>query len=70
MQNGFRRIALAQGLLPDRLPSRQVPTLSATSDAPRLDRAEARRTAPDAADREAEILVAGFDASWASPGLA
>ena len=23
MQNGFRRIALAQGLLPDRLPSRE-----------------------------------------------
>jgi hypothetical protein len=24
MQNGFRRIALAQGLLPERLPSREV----------------------------------------------
>jgi len=24
MQNGFRRIALAQGLLPERLPSRDV----------------------------------------------
>jgi hypothetical protein len=69
MQNGFRRIALAQGLLPERLPSRQVPTRGATSGAPRLDRAEARHTAPDAADCEAEILLVGFDVPWARPDL-
>jgi hypothetical protein len=69
MQNGFRRIALAQGLLPERLPSGQVPARSATSDAPRLDHAEARHTAPGAADREAEMLVAGFDVPWAWAGL-
>ena len=37
MQNGFRRIALAQGLLPERLPIRATPTRIETSDAPRLD---------------------------------
>jgi hypothetical protein len=69
MQNGFRRIALAQGLLPERLPARQVPTRSATSDASCLDPAEARSATPDAADREAEMLVAGFAVPSAWPGL-
>ena len=31
MQNGFRRIALAQGLLPERPPSREVPASLETS---------------------------------------
>jgi len=37
MQNGFRRIALAQGLLPDRLPSRQIPANAEPADALRPD---------------------------------
>jgi hypothetical protein len=37
MQNGFRRIALAQGLLPERPPSREAPANVEPSTAQRLD---------------------------------
>jgi hypothetical protein len=58
MQNGFRRIALAQGLLPDRLPPREAappePTSGANQDAPGADRAP-----PAWSDRDADTRIAG-----------
>jgi hypothetical protein len=57
MQNGFRRIALAQGLLPERLPNRETPTSVETSDAPRLNDTDATGTQSDAWNGGIEMPV-------------
>ena len=59
MQNGFRRIALAQGLLPERLPSRELPANLEPAANPRLDAAEAEFSPARARDGNPEMLVAG-----------
>jgi hypothetical protein len=53
IQNAFRRIALAQGLLPERLQPGEGPTQSAASEAGR-DAAEADRDRRDGWRRDAE----------------
>jgi hypothetical protein len=58
MQNGFRRIALAQGLLPERLPSREVSANVESSGGSRLDLADTPRTPSDAWDNGVEMRVA------------
>jgi hypothetical protein len=59
MQNGFRRIALAQGLLPERLATRDLAADVAPSAAPRLDAAEAPESPTGAYDDDRDMLVAG-----------
>jgi hypothetical protein len=59
MQNGFRRIALAQGLLPDRLPNRETPAKVEPSEAPRLNDTAAPRAPSDTWDGGIEMRVAG-----------
>ena len=59
MQNGFRRIALAQGLLPERLAARDLPADVAPSATPRPNAEEATDPPAGAYDTDREILVAG-----------
>jgi len=59
MQNGFRRIALAQGLLPELRATRELPANSTPAAAPRLDAAEAADSPAGACDDDREVLVAG-----------
>jgi hypothetical protein len=59
MQNGFRRIALAQGLLPDRLMSPAVPPSFPPSAAQCPDAAPAPGPAASACDSDRDMLVAG-----------
>lgn len=61
MQNGFRRIALAQGLLPARPPSRDVPASVETSDAPPRNDSAAPQAPIDAWDSGAEGWVASAE---------
>ena len=58
MQNGFRRIALAQGLLPERPPTPAAPMRVDASDAPRLSGIDATDTRSDACDARQR------DAGW------
>jgi hypothetical protein len=58
MQNGFRRIALAQGLLPARSPSGDVPVRAEASDAPPLNDAASPRTLVGLLDSDPERWVA------------
>jgi len=58
MQNGFRRLALAQGLLPEPPASREVPADVAPTAAPRLDAAEAADAPRGACDDDPQMLVA------------
>jgi hypothetical protein len=55
IQNGFRRIALAQGLLPEPPASRDRPT----DVAPPLNAAEASNPPAGTRDDDREMLVAG-----------
>ncbi len=57
MQNGFRRIALAQGFLPERPPSPATPMLSETSDAPRLSEMDAIDARSNACEAGIEMRV-------------
>lgn len=59
MQNGFRRIALAQGLLPDRLPSCEVSAQVANADARQLDATETDRVPAGQWDNDPKMLMAG-----------
>lgn len=59
MQNGFRRIALAQGLLPDRLTSREVSESNEPPDVSRLGASEAAGVSPGARDGDPQMRVAG-----------
>jgi hypothetical protein len=60
MQNGFRRIALAQGLLSERLPPREVLASVEPHAAPRLDTTEAAdRPGGGCCDGDLEMPVAG-----------
>ena len=63
MQNGFRRIALAQGLLPARLPPNQVSAQAAPFNAQHSDASQPDRTAPDEWDSDRQPRVAGDAAS-------
>jgi hypothetical protein len=58
MQNGFRRIALAQGLLPERQPTRETPDGVETSDAPRHNVADGHGVQPAPWDRSAAMQAA------------
>jgi len=58
MQNGFRRIALAQGLLPERMPSREVPANVEPSAAPPANATEAGGTQSDTWDGGVAMRVA------------
>ena len=58
MQNGFRRIALAQGLLPERAPVREVAANVETADAAGVDFGPAFDTQASAWDRDPEMRVA------------
>ena len=58
MQNGFRRIALAQGLLPERPVSREAPVGAEPEAAQRLDTSEEAGTPDGAWDGEPDIWVA------------
>jgi hypothetical protein len=57
MQNGFRRIALAQGLLPERPPVRAIPMRAEVSDARRQNEMDAAGTRSDASDPGIELQV-------------
>ena len=59
MQNGFRRIALAQGLLPERLPPRELPASVETSEVPPRAPANAPGTQAEAWDSGVEAWAAG-----------
>ncbi len=59
MQNGFRRIALAQGLLPERPATRPVPADVEPEAAPRPGATEAPESPPGARDDDRQMLVAG-----------
>jgi len=63
MQNGFRRIALAQGLLPERPATREVAANVEPAAAPRPDATEAADSPPGACGDDRQMLVAG--AAWA-----
>jgi hypothetical protein len=58
MQNGFRRIALAQGLLPERPGSPELPANVEPATALRLDAAEAADPPVRARVGNPEMLVA------------
>ncbi len=58
MQNGFRRIALAQGLLPERLPTREVPVNVEPSAAARPEVTEAAGPLAGAGNDQPEMRVA------------
>ena len=58
MQNGFRRIALAQGLLPERLPLREVPVSVDPSAEPPVDSTETPGAQSDAWDNSVETRAA------------
>ena len=58
MQNGFRRIALAQGLLPERLPSRELPAAPEPCADRHPDAAAAAAASPSAGDGEPGMRVA------------
>ena len=57
MQNGFRRIALAQGLLPERPESHDLPANVDPAATPRLVAAEAEGSPVRARDGNPEMLV-------------
>jgi hypothetical protein len=57
MQNGFRRIALAQGLLPESPAMRPVPADVAPSAAPHPAAAEAADSPAGACDDDRQMLV-------------
>ncbi len=59
MQNGFRRIALAQGLLPERLASRELPASVEPAAASCLSAAEAAGLPAGPCDGDSEMLLAG-----------
>jgi hypothetical protein len=59
IENGFRRIALAQGLLPEPLPSRDLLGDAAPSATPRLNTVEAADSPVGARDDDWEMPVAG-----------
>jgi hypothetical protein len=59
IQNGFRRIALAQGLLPEPHASRDLPADVAPSAAPRLNAADAADSSPGACEDDWKMPVAG-----------
>jgi len=58
MQNEFRRIALAQGLLPERLPLREAPTSVEPSANERPEVAEAAGTPAGGWNDDPEMRVA------------
>ncbi len=58
MQNGFRRIALAQGLLPEPLPSREAPATHEPCEVQHPDAAEAAASPPGACDGNPDVRVA------------
>jgi len=59
MQNGFRRIALAQGLLPARLPPNEASTQAAPFNAQHSDASQPDRAAPGEWDSDCQPRVAG-----------
>jgi hypothetical protein len=60
MQNGFRRIALAQGLLPARPPSPAVSARDTTSDIQQSDLGETERTPTNGWNSDPEMRVASI----------
>jgi hypothetical protein len=61
MQNGFRRLALAQGLLPARPPPPDVPAQLKAFDAPPSSSAAAPQPPSDTWDSEAEMWAASAE---------
>jgi hypothetical protein len=61
MQNGFRRLALAQGLLPEPPASRDLLADVEPSAASRLDATEAADSPAGARDDDREMPVAGAE---------